>query len=1242
MLAVRDEAAIGAILPCGRCGSMVHVVPPAGWKRHTSVAPPAPAPWESNTAQGPGAAAEQVGTTEQAVATELPGSAVTVHRDSPDFRGEHRENGTIPLGAEGDRHIFRPATGRKMSQSPARAAVPADSPPAAGPVSQSAALPGPPPVVRPLGQQGGTGTQAAGPETPGVWAAALGTKSVLLAAGTLAIVVCGVAIALLARPWPVEPEVLSETAAVAQPSQPEGALADGTSVPSPLPAKHRCWLPAQTRCVVGLRVSELGQYGWADRLWEAAEAVWDPTAGRLMQAFGLRREDVRQLTWAVTDLSAWRTHAVALIELEAEDGTARWREAGQPSPLQAGGLAWRQLADSAWPHPFTVLDGRTLITGTPELLAEFSGDSSPPLASKPLGRLLQVGAWDGHFVLLDLEAARQAGWTRPAQWLDVWPAGRDAWRTLWDVPQGLGIVVQPQQSPEATAVAVCQGLSAAEKVRQAVEQLLPAAGSALEGLAGGIPAHVRAGRLGAALADRYEGFLHQCMAALRAARCEVVEADVFLRLESQPHVASLAEAALHCPAAMVGDWLAAGLAIDEANHFRLLGGLRAYAKAEGRFPPGAGGGTLLPPSTRLSWIALALPYLDRRDWRRELDPAYSWNSPHNRPVSQRRLEMVINPLIAEQATEAGFPVTHYVGVAGVGADAGELPASDPRAGMFGFSRSTRPEDLPRGASHTLAILGVMRDLGPWAAGGHATIRPLTRRPYVNGPDGFGSGQPHGMVAGMADGSVRFISKDIDPAVLEQLATLRGLGPSQTAGSEASPPLLPSTKPEVSEIDRRPAASPPQVLPAPDVPGMPMGQPGRPQPPTSALPATPSDDPSVQGAAPGNAPAATEELSVENEDQRPLDIEARLADMMPGIRFNATPLITATRLLSQISTIPVAFDFEGLTLAGVTLQDPITLELNDASLGEVFKAVLAARRLDFLVQTDHLLVTSAAPGRAQFRAETYSVSDLVSGPAGVKELGDRIRRLVAPETWREAGGPGSLALRHTTLEVTQSAAVHHQIRTFLAKLRTARTRPPEAARQVLATRYDLARARLRQPVTSNFIHPTPWLRILADLEQVSGTTIVVDWAAVSAAGIRPDAPATLRAHQESLSEALVALLQPLGLTYRIATPEVLEVTTRKAVAARLELEFYPVRDLVPPGDSGEALANRVKAQIAPESWSDAGGPGAIVFDPPSACLLVLQSQHTQVRVQLLLARWLAGARQPPPATIPDGPGATPPK
>ena len=53
-----------------------------------------------------------------------PADGVTVHRGCPDFRGQRRENGSIPLGPEGDRHIFQSETGRKMSPSQARERLP--------------------------------------------------------------------------------------------------------------------------------------------------------------------------------------------------------------------------------------------------------------------------------------------------------------------------------------------------------------------------------------------------------------------------------------------------------------------------------------------------------------------------------------------------------------------------------------------------------------------------------------------------------------------------------------------------------------------------------------------------------------------------------------------------------------------------------------------------------------------------------------------------------------------------------------------------------------------------------------------------------------------------------------------------------------------------------------------------------------------------------------------------------------
>ena len=136
-------------------------------------------------------------------------------------------------------------------------------------------------------------------------------------------------------------------------------------------------------------------------------------------------------------------------------------------------------------------------------------------------------------------------------------------------------------------------------------------------------------------AERYEALLKQSQAALHASRPEIAEDTVWLRIPWGTDLSVAVLAALDSPEAIHADWLDAGLAADESNHKRILGALAGYARAEGHFPVGACGGTTLPPATRLSWIATMLPYFEHGDWHKELQFAYSWNGPQNKPVTQR-------------------------------------------------------------------------------------------------------------------------------------------------------------------------------------------------------------------------------------------------------------------------------------------------------------------------------------------------------------------------------------------------------------------------------------------------------------------------------------------------------------------------------------------------------------------------------------------------------------------------------
>ena len=205
------------------------------------------------------------------------------------------------------------------------------------------------------------------------------------------------------------------------------------------------------------------------------------------------------------------------------------------------------------------------------------------------------------------------------------------------------------------------------------------------------------------------------------------------------------------------------------NLKRLLLAMHNYHDTHNMFPTGTVKDSSEEIDDRLSWIVSILPFIEQAALYEQIDQKDGWKSDANSDWTGFNLQLLKNP--AEPNDREG--TTHYVGMAGIGKDAADLKVNDAKAGIFGHNRQTRMRDITDGTSNTIAITESSDHFGPWAQGGRSTIRGLTEEPYINGPDGIGSPFPGGMNAGLADGSVRFISEDIDPEVFKALITIRG-------------------------------------------------------------------------------------------------------------------------------------------------------------------------------------------------------------------------------------------------------------------------------------------------------------------------------------------------------------------------------------------------------------------------------------------------------------------------------------
>ncbi|MBI1903289.1 MAG: DUF1559 domain-containing protein [Planctomycetia bacterium] len=948
------------------------------------------------------------------------------------------------------------------------------------------------------------------------------------------------------------------------------------------------WLPRETRWLLTLKLADLLRQPSFQAAARRLDPLWRQAIGPLTEGLSLSPSAIRRMTWAVVDADDWR-QGVVVLELEQALSDAdkhKLTADARPLDFQLGPSNCHQKTAGPWQHPFAFLEPGMIVTGPEALLRKVAAGDSPGLAGTPVGELLATVGVSRHAALVvDAAELRRDGVELPRDWL-AHPAVAEGWGSVRAFAGAIQFELHVSSRLEFQVHVLCQPPKETDKILQAAKAASGSLPAVLAARADGLQAKLRDGALDPATAVCLDHLLRRSGASLSGGTAAGEGAIVRFRAVSDADLALVAVAAVHVVPGLETMRIAAVQPLDEANHRELARGLLAYAKANGSLPAGAAGPQVAAPERRLSWIASLLPYCERDDWAKRLNPQRPWNDPVNDPIAREFFPRVVNPAFGRERTAAGYPVTHYVGVAGVGADAAELPADHDRAGLFGYNRGLRLEELTNGQSSTLAVLGVSANAGAWASGGPATVRALTKPPYVNGPDGFGSGQRDGMLGAMADGSVRMISRKIDPQVLERLAVVRGPRPSlPDLASHPPPPVPPMPMPMPMQI-KRPAAAGPKV-----------------------------------------------------------DIVARLADkVVEQLDAPSVPLGDLVEFVEQMSTIPITLDLDAMADLGVSPDTRVSVRLKSPTVAELLTAALADVGLAYEIEGGHLVVTSTS--RLAVKEARYDVEDLAAAPA---ELAALVRRVVAPLTWKPPEGTGRIDVAGPALVVTNSSQVHAEVVELLERLRVARGLRPrlrDPADVPRATRWSAASPILTKTLSANFSQPAS-LRAIADfVQQQTGAKIYLDSRALREAELSAESETTLSVKDEPLFAVFDRLAQSLSVAIRIVDAKTFQVTTVEAMGTTYELELYPVAELLKAGPmggetTGDGLAERVRSQVAETTWDAAGGQGAIVFDAPSKRLIVWQTQLVQRQIEQQLAQWREADEPPQAEDAKERPPAPPP-
>jgi len=253
-----------------------------------------------------------------------------------------------------------------------------------------------------------------------------------------------------------------------------------------------------------------------------------------------------------------------------------------------------------------------------------------------------------------------------------------------------------------------------------------------------------------------------------------------------------------------------------------------------------------------------------------------------------------------------------------------LPVGHSRAGIFGVNRRTRLADIKDGQANTMMLAGVTRDIGGWAGSGTATMRPLSREPYINGPDGFSTGENEGMSVLMADGSVRFLSSNTDPRLMRRMAAMADGFP----------------------LDVKVPGEPgdPRPITQPKPPGDPVAK------ANGAEPIPPPNEEHV---------ALAEPAVVAPVPPRVIDVAALLSQKILVYEHRqAAPFRVVLREVEEMVGAPIRIDKEQLGAAADQLEKPITVKkLEETTVGAILTAVVKQAGLAFVVERDGIRITS---------------------------------------------------------------------------------------------------------------------------------------------------------------------------------------------------------------------------------------------------------------------------------------------
>jgi len=241
-----------------------------------------------------------------------------------------------------------------------------------------------------------------------------------------------------------------------------------------------------------------------------------------------------------------------------------------------------------------------------------------------------------------------------------------------------------------------------------------------------------------------------------------------------------------------------------------------------------------------------------------------------------------------------------------------------------------------------------------------------------------------------------------------------------------------------------------------------GDPFAPSPPRSPNPATPKrgapgDPPGVKTFPKRAGEGSTKKTGHSNPgavkvSDTPVEVakaqeNIRRKLMLPGdFVFVENAMRDVIKSIEKAYDIQIEIDTRALDGVGIGTDTPINLNLRNVSLKHAMRSMLRELELTMMISDEVVMITTPEEAESNLVTRIYPVGDLVDPKSFTTDFGsnrtldeliDVIRSVIAPSSWDEVGGPGSLESVVTPshcLVCSNTEDVHDRIAELLSDIR----------------------------------------------------------------------------------------------------------------------------------------------------------------------------------------------------------------